>query len=742
MNYVSKKLPSRKNRQKRTVKSSALFDLFYEVVSDETHIKEAFSLSRDVVCYLSSRTGREAFMCSARYFAVTSLGAAIVKKYTGCRSGIGYTPLSLRKDNACKKFLSANDRCESFNREFIVKYDEQFNSLRLPDFSAVVYGEVGMSLFKKLGSKDYLTYNNLNSGFRVGPGASAHVDVNVTGMFEKCFEGALSFSSVEAFNVYRWITRVTPLTYLAESVRAKVYGDGDYLDSHAVFLSVPKTGEEERGICKQPSGNMILQLMLHTVLVQVLLEQFDCNLERQQELNRELALLGSFSSFHMETRTWEWCTLDLSSASDYPKCLIDNSFPLLWTQMFNLFRSDKILVGDTLVEKHMMSTMGNGFTFSLMTVFLSAIVQVLYNLADLPEYDHFSSPFNQRGCGDRLKTWGVYGDDIIVDARIYGPLVKVLQDFGFVVNTKKSYSSGLFRESCGGDYYDGYNVRPVYCETLADKHDIFSMINRLNAWSVYHSWPLPRSCEYLLSLLPLEDRTCYVPNWEDDCAGVKVPVSMRSPVYLADLPKPLRKVMDVGDSKSEFYRVYVPRLKRRFVYNERSKKVKWSCIRTRLVYEYDRTVQVDHKVKNLPGSLVCTIAGTITNGTYGVRGFATSYDRVWKTAPSWGNPLENYGEDTRIFPRTVIPLDRFWAESTINNLRRRSFSLELTDELASGYPFAQTSFSCSLYVTPNLIYSVDLFRACYSQSYVDVQKLYSTLFRNDFYSGSSWIRYL
>jgi hypothetical protein len=61
-------------------------------------------------------------------------------------------------------------------------------------------------------------------------------------------------------------------------------------------------------------------------------------------------------------------------------------------QWLALIRSTYIRVGKKTYEKHMLSTMGNGFTFSLMTLLLSAIVKVLYSFADLPEYDTFSNP--------------------------------------------------------------------------------------------------------------------------------------------------------------------------------------------------------------------------------------------------------------------------------------------------------------------------------------------------------------
>jgi len=55
----------------------------------------------------------------------------------------------------------------------------------------------------------------------------------------------------------------------------------------------------------------------------------------------------------------------------------------------------------------------------------------------------------------------VYGDDIIVPAQHAESVSETLEAFGFKVNSRKSFWTGLFRESCGKDYYKGIDVTPV-----------------------------------------------------------------------------------------------------------------------------------------------------------------------------------------------------------------------------------------------------------------------------------------
>jgi len=55
----------------------------------------------------------------------------------------------------------------------------------------------------------------------------------------------------------------------------------------------------------------------------------------------------------------------------------------------------------------------------------------------------------------------VYGDDIIVPAHEYTRVASALKSFGFKVNEKKSFYKGHFRESCGADFFMGYDVSYV-----------------------------------------------------------------------------------------------------------------------------------------------------------------------------------------------------------------------------------------------------------------------------------------
>jgi hypothetical protein len=121
-----------------------------------------------------------------------------------------------------------------------------------------------------------------------------------------------------------------------------------------------------------------------------------------------------------------------------------------------------------------------------------------------------------------LGNFGVFGDDIVVLKEAYRETVRLLNLLGFQVNEQKSFSEGPFRESCGGDYFNGHQVRGVYLKSLATPASRYVAINRLNAWTAMSGIPLRKTIRRLVKKV----RWLPVPLYENDDAGIKVPLDV------------------------------------------------------------------------------------------------------------------------------------------------------------------------------------------------------------------------
>lgn len=200
----------------------------------------------------------------------------------------------------------------------------------------------------------------------------------------------------------------------------------------STFEVVPKDQFKRRTIAKEPMGNMMLQLDAARALRRAL-GRIDINLERQQD----------FHGFLVRKFSEEFATIDLSDASDRISVeLVRALLPSDWFSYLNDIRSKHTFLPcgkRVLLEKF--SPQGNGFTFELETLIFYSLCRVI-----VPERELVS----------------VYGDDMIVPVSHAEDVQNLLIECGLVVNSKKSYHEGPFRESCGVDTYNGIDVRPTY----------------------------------------------------------------------------------------------------------------------------------------------------------------------------------------------------------------------------------------------------------------------------------------
>jgi hypothetical protein len=117
----------------------------------------------------------------------------------------------------------------------------------------------------------------------------------------------------------------------------------------------------------------------------------------------------------------------------------------------------------------------------------------------------------------------VYGDDLIVPVHTAPSVIEDLELFGLKVNAAKSFWTGKFRESCGGDYYGGVDVTPVYCrrklpDCRADVKGLVSAIAFANQLYWAGMWKTSRAVrsavEKLWGTLPSVAKGDQLLGWE------------------------------------------------------------------------------------------------------------------------------------------------------------------------------------------------------------------------------------
>jgi len=214
-----------------------------------------------------------------------------------------------------------------------------------------------------------------------------------------------------------------------------------------ILSFVPKNAKTFRAIVTEPVLNGLVQLGIGGYITERL-HAFGVDLKDQTK-NQRLAREGSL--------TGALATLDLSSASDtISRELVYHLLPLDWARFLDVARTRKVRYKNTVINQEKFSSMGNGFTFPLESLIFYALTEA---------------------CCAGGETVSVYGDDIICPT-VRVPLVtKALVAAGFIVNTDKSYWSGSFRESCGADFFRGFDIRPCYQRKLVSPASLFVLHN-------------------------------------------------------------------------------------------------------------------------------------------------------------------------------------------------------------------------------------------------------------------------
>lgn len=306
-----------------------------------------------------------------------------------------------------------------------------------------------------------------------GTGSSVKTEQNY---LYKTLAGKLTYSDPRTLVAYKAMCRDNIVMRAPEKERQYNYGCMNTPFGTCTF--VPKDTTKYRMVVTEPSLDMFFQRGFASFFDDALKSLFNIELPTQERINRQLARVGSI--------TGRLATIDSTSASDsiYLEPLTSIGVIPQWAnEVISAIKSKYVTYGSRKMKLSMVGTQGCGFTFSFMTFLLASIVEGCYVIKGIDARNG--------------SNFAVYGDDVICRSECYDLITTVMQVFGFVPNLAKSYHTGPFRESCGGDYYKGHQVRAVYIKKLDTKQDHCVAFNRLIEWSAENGVVLYDSMKFL-----------------------------------------------------------------------------------------------------------------------------------------------------------------------------------------------------------------------------------------------------
>ena len=448
---------------------------------------------------------------SHREYAMQSLRRSLIKKFHNDEVS------PERNDKALSKFLAINEECRTYCPDDTI----------VDELMCVAIGEAKSFIDRFCHPHGDLLLMSGKIDKGCGFGSGANIGAKTGDPYGKLAISDLTYTDPALLVLFQQAIRGNVTWLQQEQFRSQRYRTREVQGSRLSF--VPKSSEITRTICTEPILNMFFQKGIAEVLERRLHGVIGIDFKKQPDKNRWLARIGS--------ETGRFGTIDLSSASDSMSLkLVRDWFPDHMVRWLELTRSKKTMINGAWVDLHMVSSMGNAYTFPLQTIFFTALVVAAYRALDIPIRYPDRKIWTSDGDAEPSLTestvgnFAVFGDDIIVESKAYNLVTKMLRYCGFTVNHDKSFNEGLFRESCGHDYFDGYNVRGVYIQKLLDDCDYYSAYNRISRWCATHGMYLRNLLEYFSKRV---SRRLFVPYHEDDEAGFKVPWN--------SIPMPLRR---------------------------------------------------------------------------------------------------------------------------------------------------------------------------------------------------------
>ena len=267
--------------------------------------------------------------------------------------------------------------------------------------------------------------------------------------------------------------------------------------------NVPKSWKIDRGICPNTVLGSFYTYGIGS-MIQSRLAKIGLNIKHLQRVHKALAQRYSINR--------RYVTADLSNASNsYTFWLLAMLLPRDWLAAIKRGRVPYTMFGESKVLTMSYMMMGIGYTFTLQTLLFYALIRAVQQLL-----------------GDSNGKVSVYGDDLIYPKRIHVHVKSVLNDLGFNLNEDKTYVDTHFRESCGGDYFHGKDVRPFQPEgqhqLLTGKPYVLLLYKTINGLCArWEEAQINQTLNYLYREILRVDRTILVvPHSFPDYSGAKI----------------------------------------------------------------------------------------------------------------------------------------------------------------------------------------------------------------------------
>lgn len=369
------------------------------------------------------------------------------KKFEPLRTGVD------KEAVAFEKFVASENRCLITNWRFKDLLQRGHQDMRLAGVVALA-GEKCRNILGPVPELEHLH-------FRFGPGSTHNVKKSQANPRVKL--GAKYECSNELADDPEYLG-----SFLAEFPRlAEVHGlfpEISVVNGKLEF--VPKNAKTFRTIIVEPGLNVLYQQGIGQEIRRLFKKKTRINLNDDTRQHR-LAWAAS-----LRNSTMRLATVDFSAASDHISTelvayLLGHYLPNDpgWFELLARGRTGSVTYKAPNGEEHTFelekfSSMGNSYTWELESLIFYSLAWAICKTAGVP-----------------TENIGVFGDDLIIPSDVKDLAIDVFSFCGLPLNSDKSFWDGPFRETCGKDFFLGFDIRPYHQQDGITAETLFSLHN-------------------------------------------------------------------------------------------------------------------------------------------------------------------------------------------------------------------------------------------------------------------------
>lgn len=313
----------------------------------------------------------------------------------------------------------------------------------------------------------------------------------------------------------------------------RVLSNYEFSEQCCELVCVPKSKDSSRLIAEYPVVAQSIGMVIQRCMMDLIQHPWR-GIQIVQTHQRDSAMLAQEGSVN-----GNYATLDASHGSDLisfdevAKMLPDGELKWLLTDLIPRYYTSSSIKGRRRMRTY--AAAGYANTFNMECIYYLLCDSCALTLAGIQPQEN-----------DIIAR--IVGDDNVVRTDLVDTVIDVFTTLGNKINESKSFTSGSYREACGGEYYMGIDITPIYFprkrwnfseDDLLSTKDFTSERpdERVSTFTSAMSlarrlWPYPEAQAIVADFLTVHSDVYFTISNDLQETGLRCPLRLRTSYYV------------------------------------------------------------------------------------------------------------------------------------------------------------------------------------------------------------------